>query len=171
MSADALRAQLSFRNRALAPSSWNEFSTLWMAFNALYGGEPDKRERGRVMRVVRRALSDSAALRVLRQVRAHVDRILEVPPGNPLLNRFDPRFRAASVRCASLYRDSSESPTGRMAAVAGVLYQIRCNLIHGSKDPSSARDRMLVRESVIVLRALVPALELAMAGEDVRAAD
>jgi hypothetical protein len=43
--------------------------------------------------------------------------------------------------------------------VGGVIYQVRCNLIHGDKDPDDARDRMLVSESVAVLRSLMPALE------------
>jgi hypothetical protein len=79
------------------------------------------------------------------------------------MNRWDPKFRVASQRCAALYRNKAESEIGRLAAVGGVLYQIRCNLLHGSKDPSSARDRMLVQESLAVLRNLVPVLEEALA--------
>lgn len=157
-----LRTQLSFRIRTVAPQDWSAFSQLWMAFNALYGGEPDRRERARVMASVRRYFGERAALRVLRAVTKPVDRILEIPPADMLLNRWDPNFRAASQRCAGLYRNSKESSVGRLAAVAGVLYQIRCNLLHGSKDPRNERDLMLVRESVSVLRELVPALEAAM---------
>ena len=158
----ALRAELSFRIRTASLNDWNQFSQLWMAFNAIYGGEPDNRERSRVMSCIRRAMSDRSALRVLRAVTKSVDRILEVPPANLMLNRWDPKFRAASQRCAALYRNKSESAVGRLAAVGGVLYQIRCNLIHGSKDPNNERDRMLVRESLAVLEALVPALETAL---------
>jgi hypothetical protein len=43
----ALRAQLSRRLRQRTPPEWREFTTLWMALNALYGGEPDERERAR----------------------------------------------------------------------------------------------------------------------------
>lgn len=130
-----------------------------MAFNTIYGGEPDARERTRVMSCIRHSFSERAALRVLRRVARSVDRILQVPPGNLLLNRYDPAFRAASVRCAALYRNRGESSVGRLAAVGGVLYQVRCNLIHGGKDPDDERDKMLVRESLAVLRTLVPALE------------
>jgi hypothetical protein len=155
----ALQAELSRRIRTASPEDWNEFSRLWMAFNSVYGGEPDQRERARVMSSIRRNFTERAALRVLRSVTNSVDRILEVPPGNMLLNGWDPKFRAASQRCAALYRNKSESAVGRLAAVGGVLYQVRCNLIHGSKDPSSPRDRMLVSESVAILSALVSALE------------
>jgi hypothetical protein len=134
-----------------------------MAFNSLYGGEPDHRERSRVMACIRKCLSERGALRVLRGVTKSVEPILEVPPGNMLLNRRDPNFRAASQRCAALYRNKSETALGRLAAVGGILYQIRCNLIHGSKDPDNERDRMLVRESVAVLKILVPELEKSLA--------
>ena len=158
-----LQAELSYRIRTASPKDWNEFSGLWMAFNSVYGGEPDRRERARVMACIRRNFSESAALRVLRRVTKSVDRILDIPPGNMLLNRWDPSFRAASQRCAGLYRNKSESAVGRLAAVGGVLYQVRCNLIHGNKDPNNARDRMLVSESVAILNVLVPELEKSLA--------
>jgi hypothetical protein len=133
-----------------------------MAFNSIYGGESDQRERARVMSCIRRHFTERSALRVLRSATKPIDRILELPPGNMLLNRWDPRFRAASQRCAALYRNKKETAVGRLAAVGGVLYQVRCNLIHGSKDPSSERDRMLVHESVAVLEVLVPELEMSL---------
>ncbi|MBL0167666.1 MAG: hypothetical protein IPP85_11200 [Propionivibrio sp.] len=133
-----------------------------MAFNAMYGGETDAGERSRVMSCVRRNMSERAAVRVLRQSTKSVDQILAIPPANLLLNRWDPKFRAASQRCAALYRNKAETAVGRLAGVAGVLYQIRCNLLHGSKDPRNERDRMLVKESLVVLNALLPELEAAL---------
>lgn len=159
----ALRAQLAHRIRIHSPADWSEFSQLWIAFNAIYGGELDARERSRVMSCIRRNFSQGAALRVLRTVRASVDRVLEVPPGSMLLKRNDPNFRAATQRCSALYRNREEKANGRLAAVGGVIYQVRCNLIHGNKDPDDARDRMLVSESLTVLRSLVPALEAQLA--------
>jgi hypothetical protein len=130
-----------------------------MAFNSIYGGEPDHKERSRVMSAIRSYTTPNTARRVLRRCRASVDRILAIPPGNMLLDTVDPRFRAASRRCAAMYRNPNETPQGRLAAVGGVLYQVRCNLIHGSKDPFVWRHRMLVRESLSILEALLPELE------------
>src|SRR5687768_16384132 len=120
----ALRAQLSCRIRTASPRYWKEFGSLWMAFNAIYGGEPDRKERSRVMSAIRRHITQSAARRVLRDCRASVDRILDVPPGNMLLDSLDPSFRAASRRCAAMYRNPKETPRGRLAAVGGLLYQV-----------------------------------------------
>lgn len=157
--AKALQAELSFRIRTGAPGDWSEFANLWMAFNAMYGGEPDRRERSRVMACIRRLFTQASALRVLRSVSKSIDRILATPPGDLRLNTYDPHFRAASRRCAAIYRNPKESAVARLAAVGGVLYQVRCNLIHGEKDPQVERDRMLVRESVAVLELLIPAAE------------
>jgi len=65
-----------------------------------------------------------------------------------------------------MYRSEAETAVGRLAGVVGVLYQIRCNLLHGSKDPSNDRDRILVKESLVVLSALLPELEAALVQAD-----
>lgn len=159
----ALRAELSFRIRMGAPPEWPEFSNLWIAFNAMYGGELGRKERARVMACIRKYFSENAALRVLRASTPAINRVLALPPGDMRLDRLDPAFRAASQRCAALYRNPKETAVGRLAGVAGVVYQVRCNVLHGSKDPNSGRDRMLVRESVHILRVLVPELERGIA--------
>jgi hypothetical protein len=157
-----LRAALSRRIRAASPADWLRFGTLWTSFNSLYGGEPDARERARVVALVRRFANDRLARRVLRRTRASIDRVLSIPPGNMRLESWDPRFRAATQRWAAVYRSGSETSVSRLAAVAAIMYQVRCNLTHGYKDPIVERDRMLVRESLNVLEHLVPELENAM---------
>jgi hypothetical protein len=154
-----LLAELSYHIRTGASKEWREFGVLWSAFNAVYGGEPDPKERTRVMACIRRHFSERGALRALRAATKSIDKILALPPGDMRLEVWNPAFRAASERCAAFFRDRNATAVARLAAVGGVLYQVRCNLIHGSKDPRSPRDRMLVHESVLVLRALVPALE------------
>ena len=154
-----LRAQLARRIRFDPPGDWKDFAIKWMAFNAIYGGESDRSERSRVMSCIRASLSESAALRVLRAVTGPIDLILAIPPGNMLLESSNPGFRSASQRCVGLYRDRRQSAVDRIAAVGGVVYQVRCNLLHGSKDPDDERDRMLVTQSLCILNELVPALE------------
>ncbi len=158
-STEILRAELSFRLRTHALEEWSRFTNLWNAFNSIYSGETGRVERTRVMACVRKYFSEHAALRTLRRVTGAIDKILDVPPGDMRRSQGRVDFREASRRCAAIYRDKSETDIGRLAAVGGVLYQVRCNLIHGSKDPRSLRDKMLVRESFSVLRVLVPALE------------
>lgn len=165
-SSPALRAQLSRRLRQRSPLEWREFIALWMALNALYGGEPDERERARLMGAVRRYVSAKDARNILERGAAALARIIDPPPGDMRLERWDPSFRAASERCKKKYLSRTQTPQARLAGAAGMLYQVRCNLIHGSKDPSDSRDRMLVNESLNVLRDLVPALERGIAGSE-----
>lgn len=130
-----------------------------MAFNAIYGGEPDRWERTRVMASIRNGFSEEAALRVLDAAAHAADCILATPPGNTRRPHTDPNFRTETIELASQYRQADAPARDRLAALGGVIYQVRCSLIHGSKDPSNARDRMLVRESLSTLRLLLPELE------------
>lgn len=154
-----LRAQLSQRIRQAFPREWSRFTGLWLSFNAIYGGEPDAKERRRVMAAIRRHLSQARARQVLQASADPLQRILSIPPGDMRLDERDPTFRRASRALARKYWDRSCSQVDRLAAVGGVLYQVRCNLLHGSKDPRNDRDRMLVEQSIRVLECLVPALE------------
>lgn len=140
---------------------------MWMAFNAIYGGEPDDRERDRVMSAVRRFVTEPRATRILQQCAEAIERIAALPPGDMRRDRDDPRFREQSRRCIAMYRALKGRPIERLSGVAGMLYQVRCNLVHGSKDPEDERDRMLVRESLKLLCDLLPAVEMG-AGADGR---
>src|SRR5690242_14604301 len=92
----ALRVTLSQRLRAGLPPEWMRFTELWLAFNAIYGGEPDTKERARVKSVVRNNVSEARARAVLSRVDVAIDHILSIPPGNMLLDQWDPRFRRIS---------------------------------------------------------------------------
>jgi hypothetical protein len=155
----ALRTELSRRIRAGLPSEWVRFTELWLAFNSLYGGEPDSNERARVKNSIRKYISEVRARAIITQTDGAITRILTVPPGNMLFDQRDPKFRRTSRQLARTYKTASKSAVDRLAAASAILYQVRCNLLHGAKDPQAERDRMLVRESVRVLEALVPEVE------------
>ncbi len=155
----ALRALLSRRLRGRFPPEWTRFTQLWLAFNAVYGGEPDQKERARVKAAIRNHVSEGTARAILKLSDAAVARILAIPPGDMRLGQWDPVFRRASREQARIYRNRSQTAANRLTAVGGILYQIRCNLLHGSKDPLDGRDQMLVRESVRVLELLVPEMD------------
>lgn len=153
-----LQAQLARRIQSNFPADWVGFVQRWIAFNAIYGAEVGGDERSRVMRCIRLNFTEAAAQSVLDAASRHINKILDVPPGNMQRERDDPDFRLTSQRLADTYWSVSETAVGRLAAVGGVLYQVRCNLIHASKDPFDARDCMLITESLQVLQALIDAL-------------
>lgn len=140
------------------PQEWTRFLQLWIAFNAIYGGEADARERARIKAAIRKNISEAAARRILGRTDVAIDRILATPPGDTRLGPFDAEFRRASREQARLYKTSKRA-LDKLVATGGILYQVRCNLVHGGKHPVDVRDQMLVRESARVLEVLVPELE------------
>lgn len=152
-----LRQQLARRIRAGVPAEWHHFARLWLAFNAIYGGEADKTERRRIKSSIRSSMSAAKARAVINKTDAAVSRMLNMPPGDMRLEKADPGFRRASREQTRIYRTSPDA-VEKVAALAAILYQVRCNLLHGSKDPDNPRDNMLVRESVRILEALLTAI-------------
>ena len=161
-----LRAELSRRLRRNTPAHWTEFTALWMAFNALYGGEPDESERTHISETVRSYVSAKDARHILSRHEASIAKLISVPPGDMRKSPFDSTFRTTSERYVARLQSKTETATARLAAVAGLLYQVRCNLIHGSKRPDDARDRMLVQVSLDILQDLVIAVESGMNAEN-----
>jgi hypothetical protein len=152
------QASFSQRLRNREVPEWCEFLRLWAAFNCLYGEESGI-ERDRVMQVVQRYLTDSDAHHLIVQVDVAAQKIIETPPGDMRKDASDMRFREQTERCAIIYCDLCRPSKERLAGLMGVIYQVRCNLLHGDKDPDDVRDMNLVRDSNSVLRVVLPALE------------
>lgn len=147
------------RIRTRSGLNWTAFTQPWAAFNHLYAQHRGNTERDCVMNFIRDHLSEVSAERVLDVAAKSIDRLLELPPGDMRLSVVDKRFRVRSRQDAAVVRDATQGATERMAHLAAVLYQVRCNLLHGDKDPISTRDRRLVRACSQILDELLPELE------------
>lgn len=156
------QASLARRIRLNQGLEWGQFTSQWMALNALYNAVEGPSERKRVMNVVEKYLPQPAATRLLGELSAAIQNLAALPPGNVSFSERDKRFRLQSGADLALVRDDTQSATTRMAHLTAVVYQVRCNLLHGTKDPNVQRDRDLVAWSNQVLALLVPALEDAM---------
>jgi hypothetical protein len=159
----SIQAALAQRMRERRHPAWDEFKRLWPAFNALYNVAQARTEKYRVIGTVQRFLSANQAAAILAQVGSEAQAICSPPPGDMRYDETSPKFRRESNRHAAVVEDATASPVDRVAHLAALIYQVRCNLIHGSKDPDIARDLDLVRWSNPVLELLVPAVEGAMA--------
>lgn len=153
------QAFFSQRLRTRDLPEWCEFLRLWTAFNCLYGEDHVGTERDRAMRVVKKYLSSSNAQLLLEQSAAAAYDVIATPPGDMRKDLSDPQFREQTVRCADAYSDQTKQGNERLAGLIGVIYQVRCNLLHGDKNPDDARDILLVRKSNAVLQVVLPALE------------
>lgn len=138
---------------------WCEFLRLWAAFNCLYGEETDGNERERVMQVVQRYLSEPRSQRLIDRISDRALKIVGTPPGDMRKDTSHPQFREQTERCAATYLDPSKPSNERLGGLMGVIYQVRCNLLHVNKDPDDARDMRLILSSNAVMQAAIPALE------------
>ncbi|HEX8213313.1 MAG TPA: hypothetical protein VF584_24270 [Longimicrobium sp.] len=134
-----------------------EFQQAWTSFNTCYntagsGGS----ERDRVLRGIRRYVNDADAAALLPQLDASIRYFSHLPPGDTRRSANDPSFRQTATEDLQIVNDPASAPAERLARLMGVIYQIRCNLAHGDKDPDVLRDRELVHHSVEVINQVVP---------------
>lgn len=153
------QAALSQRLRTRDVPEWCAFLRLWAAFNSLYSEETNPHERERAIQVVWRYISAPRALVLIEETVNAAREIIATPPGDMRKDASDPQFREQTNRCAAGYSDSTRPSNERIASLMGVIYQVRCNLLHGDKDPDDARDMVLIRSSNTVLESVLPALE------------
>jgi hypothetical protein len=157
-----LQAARSRQLRANVNPTWTSFYRHWMAFNALYNVSLEDRERDQVKETVERYLDDQAAAAILDALVAANITPPDPPPGNTELDDSAPHFRRASRLALRDTRDARLTPRQRLAAMMALVYQVRCSLVHGNKNPQNRRDNQLVEWGLRVLERVVPVLETAM---------
>lgn len=153
------QAILSKRLRTSNEPEWCEFFRLWAAFNCLYSSEVNGNERDRIIRFMQKQIDNQSARCLIDRISTEASKIISTPPGNMRKDASDPQFRTETVRCANAYHDPEKSSNERLANLIGVIYQVRCNLFHGDKNPINARDIDLVRNSNTILQTILPILE------------
>lgn len=157
-----LQAALSERIRSSPHEEWEEFLHLWMAFNAIYNAvEYEGSEREQVRRSGE-VLEVDTAKELLDHLQDVISELAENPPGDMLYASTSPNFYDAVGDDVEKLREGDDSPRQEMSALLALVYQVRCNLIHGNKDPARERDLRLVQISNSVLQAVLPELEMAI---------
>lgn len=68
------------------------------------------------------------------------------------------RFRTRAEDDMRIVMDASSLPSLRLAHLIAVVYQIRCNLFHGQKNPADFRRHKLIRSGDRILDGLLNAL-------------
>ena len=139
---------------------WSDFPRYWMAFNALYNavvneGEP---EIAAVMRVIQLFVDLPSAESCLHDIgRDRIRRLMAVPPGDDRIPATHPNYRKKTSTQVESFRTSGNS-VERLAALMAIIYQVRCNLVHGSKDPTVMRNQELVSTCTPILEIVVSRL-------------
>jgi hypothetical protein len=65
-------------------------------------------------------------------------------PGDDRYAPSDARYRTKTRALARVFASGASAPE-KLSALMRIVYQVRCNMIHGEKDPDFWRDKSLVR--------------------------
>lgn len=165
---DSGRIVLARRLQERQVPDWNDFIHMWMAFNVIYDSVSGDTERKRLMTAIKRYVPEPAAVSILAECQSAVGFLSELPPGDLRKPPSSSGFRKRGARDLDIVNDSSRNASERLAHLMAVVYQVRCNLIHGGKNPDSLRDRRLVTASKEIalptLATILPELEAAQGG-------
>jgi hypothetical protein len=138
---------------------WTDFPRYWMAFNTLYNAvrEDGDSEKEAIREVILRYFDAHQANICLSTLDTYVQDLIHLPPGDDRLDPTDPRYRQNSTRLIEEMNRISD-PVRRLSNLMLIVYQVRCNLLHGSKDPVIMRDQELVKSCTPILKSVIPML-------------
>lgn len=133
----------------------NDYIQQWMSLNALYKSATGQNERERVKNLIRDNFTLENASIVLANLSNEITYFTQLPPADTRKPDSDLNYRKESTDNLNIVNDSTNSTIERLANLASVLYQIRCNLFHADKHPDSDRDVRLVEYSLNAIREIL----------------
>jgi hypothetical protein len=152
------RAKLATRiSRKEQDPAWQQFPQEWTAFKAIYSAirNPRESEADGIDRAVLKFFDDAeAAASIADMPQAAIDKLLRLPPGDDKRSPSDPQYRAKTRAWAATFA-SNAGAAQRLSALVRVVYQVRCNMVHGQKDPDHWRDKSLVSACAPIAAVLV----------------
>lgn len=115
-----------------------------MGFNAFYNYFEANSERERLMAAITQGMSDEQAESVLTGCQSATEYLAALPPGDMRRDPSHSGFRTRAVADMRAARDYQLPTRKRLAYLVAAVYQVRCNLFHGHKDPRLKRDSELI---------------------------
>jgi hypothetical protein len=132
----------------------------WMGFSAFYNHFEGNAERERLMAVKTHSMSDEQAKRVLDDCRSAIEYLAAFPPGDMRRDSSHPAFYRRAKEDMRAVLDDRLSTRKQLAHLVAVVYQVRCNLFHGEKDPRNERDSKLIGASDTIMESVMDRLLL-----------
>ncbi len=131
---------------ANAQSPFEAFTNFWIAFNNLYG--PDgAREIDRIVGFLSDNTTTTQASKVIQD---HPDQIAYLL-SEPVI---DMRGNGRDTAEAIVAFHGTADPLEQLRQLFRVIYQVRCNLLHGQKSPTVVRDEHLCNCSAPIVAAV-----------------
>lgn len=154
-------------------SSVFQFMAYWMAFNCLYSGNTSDCERKQIEDYIEKCDQTLQAFNAFSATQ-NIKEILSKPVVDTRYDIFGSKYSSLkgdeavqflqqqsndrnrisferSIRNYSNLKLCQNTIIGRTALLL-TIYQIRCNLFHGDKNPMNDRDCMLVKEAAYVMK-------------------
>lgn len=120
------------------------FSRNWIAFNAFYNAGIGQSERDRLMFTIENGMTDGQAAMILDMCNVELHFLAGLPPGDMRRRPDDPDFRRRATLDLQDAMNTSLSSRTRLAHLVAAIYQVRCNLFHGAKNPKLPRSQELI---------------------------
>ena len=129
-----------------AQDAFGAFDDYWKGFNNCYAGKGPERQL--IKNFLEHRIKEEDAKDLISQNSTGINYLLSEPAIDMRGNGND----------TSQYMDeynNSESNSGKLVAIFMIIYQIRCNLVHGQKSPSRDRDLHLCESSCGLIRGVI----------------
>ncbi|MFC3203204.1 hypothetical protein ACFOEW_15440 [Alteromonas oceani] len=117
---------------------FNAFSNYWRGFNHLFSG--NGRERDLIKAYLRNSIDEQTAADLLNRYSQESQILVNTAV-------LDMRGNGRSTQRYQSQFSSAVTEINKLIALFMIIYQVRCNLEHGQKSPSRARDRQLCQAS------------------------
>lgn len=134
------------------------FICKWIGFAAFYEIFDGNDERTKLMNAVSEGLSEDAARGIIQNHHDEIDYLMALPPGDLRYSYENPRFRKQTEQDIYRATNQEEPLQKRVGFLIAVIYQVRNNLIHGAKDPSTLRSIRLFEIADQIMGSIIEAL-------------
>lgn len=124
------------------------FSNFWLGFNNLYNPMRKSKEREKIQTLLQNSICEERASHLLSAHASCIDYLLSEPVINMRYNGKDTASNIAAFKVAT-------SSLVKLKEVVMVVYQVRCNLVHGQKSPSRERDVHLCQCAAPIIAELI----------------
>jgi len=143
-----LKAEEWFKRGHEANNPLDAFNHFWVAFNNLYSSQNGRFEPQKIKNYLSSHVSEDVALELLERHSDKIDFLISQPVKHIPENGQDTQGHVDAYT-------GSENPIDKLKSIFMIIYQIRCNLIHGQKSPSRERDVELCNNSCGILSAVI----------------
>jgi len=134
------------------------FINKWIGFAAFYEGFDGRDERLTLINAVAGAFTNDEANALLKVHQAEIEYLFDLPPGDLRYEGDESKFRHQTQQ--DIYRacNQKEDACMRIGHLVAVIYQVRNNLVHGAKDPTTLRSQDLFLASDKIMSSVLGVL-------------